>query len=173
MLNLGRVYYFHHFLMYHYAGPAVRIPDDQIRDNGGLVTGFGYNFTPNTSFDSLSVSSAFTVSYDQHRSIYELRFYGGNLTEVNAEYKGFGIHEAFYVGDGQVQLMGDSFYSSELYSRTDFYWKPFRTGIVNWKIEISVHYVPGYLDWSQIFMIYYNFNKKWQSVNRSAKTSVE
>ena len=172
--NFGRLFYFHHFLMYHYAGPAVRVPDDQIRDNGGLITGLGYNFTPGTNFDTLYINTAFAASYDQHRSIYKMRFYGGSLTEINAQYKGFGINETFYIGDGQLQLMGDQFYTSEVYSRTDFFWKPYKKiNNIDWKIQISVHCVPGSIDWSQIFVISYDFNKIWKSKARDFKNVVD
>ncbi len=173
LLNFRNWFYFHHFVMYHYAGPSVRIPDDQIRDNGGLIAGLGYHLTPGTTFDTLYIKTAFALSYDQHRSIYDMRFYGGSLSEIAIEYKGFGINETFYIGDGQVQLMGDQFYTSELYSRTDVYWNPFKSDYINWKIQFSFHYTPGTLDWSQIFLISLDLNKHWKLAARPVKNVIE
>jgi hypothetical protein len=154
MLHKGIFFYRHDFIMTHFAGPAIPIPNDHIRDNGGLYSGLGLDFSRNSVFDSLVVSSGLCFSYDRVRNVYDLRFYYGSLTQITAEYKGFGIKSTTYFGDGQTQLTGDGLYAAPLYNRFDFYWRIFRKNYVQGKVEFSLHLIENVLDTSQSFTIY-------------------
>ena len=151
--NMGSFFYRHHFIMFHYAGPAVRIPDDHIRDNGGGLLGLGVDLSHDYFLDSLSVYTAYALSYDQYRGVYETRFYHGLLIELNLLYKFIGIKNTFYTGDGQIQLLGDKFYTSKTYNRTDLYLKLFKQDWIKGYVEFGFHYVPGILDVHQKFTI--------------------
>ena len=159
-LNMGDFFWRHHFIMFHYAGPAVRIPDDHIRDNGGGLLGLGVDLSKDYIFDSLSIYSAYAISYDQHRDVYETRFYHGLFIELNILYKFIGIKNTFYKGDGQVQLLGDKFYTAKTYNRTDVYWKLFKQDWVKGYVEFGFHIVPGILDMHQKFTIQVDLDGK-------------
>jgi hypothetical protein len=150
----GIFFYRHDFIMTHYAGPSIPIPDDHIRDNGGLYSGLGLDFSGITSLDSLIVSSGLCLSYDRLRNVYDLRLYYGSLTQITAEYKGLGVKSSFYFGDGQNQIDGDKMYTASQYSRFDFYWRLFRKSSIQGRVEFSLHLVNNVLDTSQLLTIY-------------------
>jgi hypothetical protein len=154
MLHKGLFYYRHDFIMTHFAGPAIPIPNDHIRDNGGLYSGLGLDLSRVSAFDSLTVSSGLCFSYDRVRNVYELRFYSGSLTQIVAELKGFGIKVTTYFGDGQNQITGDGLYRAPLYNRFDFYWRIFRMNNIRGKVQFSLHLIENVLDTSQSFTIY-------------------
>lgn len=159
VLRKGILFYRHDFVMTHYAGAAIPVPDDHIRDNGGLYAGLGLNLSGITFLDTLVISSGFCFSYDRFRNV-DTSFYYGSLTQITAEYKGFGIKSTSYFGDGQVQMNGDGLYSAPVYNRFDFYWRIFRKSNIQGKVEFSLHLVENVLDTSQSFTIYANLGGK-------------
>jgi hypothetical protein len=156
MIHKGVFFYRHDFVMTHYAGPAIPIPDDHIRDNGGLYCGLGLDFSHPTTFDTLVVSSGLCLSYDRVRNVFDTRLYYGSMTQITAEYKGFGIKTTTYIGQGQKQIGGDGLYSAPLYNRFDFYWRIFRKRSIQGKVEFTLHLVENVLDTSQALTIYAN-----------------
>ncbi len=153
MLRKGMFFYRHDFIMTHYAGPAIPIPDDHIRDNGGLYSGVGINLSGLTSLDTLIISSGLCFSYDRLRNVYDLEYKYGSMTQLMAEIKGFGVKITSYFGDGQVQMNGDGLYKAPLYNRFDFYWRIFRKRAIYGKVEFSLHLIDNILDTSQAFTI--------------------
>jgi hypothetical protein len=156
MIRKGAFFYRHDFVMTHFAGPAIPIPDDHIRDNGGLYCGLGLNLDHQSLLDTLVISSGLCFSYDRRRNVYDVRFYYGNLTQITVEYKGFGIKTSTYFGQGQNQIDGDGLYAAPLYNRFDFYWRIFRKDAIQGKVEFSLHLIQNILDTSQSFTIYAN-----------------
>jgi hypothetical protein len=53
----GKWLFRYDFIMHHHAGTAAHDTNDHIRDNGGICFFAGYNFTPFTDFDTLSIST--------------------------------------------------------------------------------------------------------------------
>jgi hypothetical protein len=153
ILRKGIFFYRHDFVMTHYAGPAIPIPNDHIRDNGGLYCGLGLDISSKTVLDTFVIRSGLCFSYDRLRNVYDLRLYYGSLTQLTIEYKGFGINTTTYLGDGQVQMNGDGLYAAPVYNRFDFYWRIFRKQNIQGKIEFSLHLVEDVLDVSQSFTI--------------------
>jgi hypothetical protein len=150
----GKVLYGnYHFMMYHHAGTAAEGPS-LIRDNGGLAINLGTNLTSFTKLDSLSISSGVIGSYDRLRAFYDLEYRFGSLTELYAEYKGFGLRSALYIGEGQNFMLGDQLYTAPRYNRTDLIYKVFRKGSVKGFVEFSTHFLPGEVNFSQKFLIY-------------------
>jgi hypothetical protein len=153
-LSHGKFFYRHDFVMTHYAGPAIPILTDHIRDNGGLYSGIGIDFSNNTFFDTLVFQTGLCFSYDRLRNIYDLRTYFGSLSQFTIEFRGFGLNTASYFGDGQVQMNGDGLYAAPVYNRFDFYWRVFRRENIQGKVQFTMHLVEGVLDMSQSFTIY-------------------
>ena len=169
-IMLDRFFYTHNLLMYHYAGPAVPIPGDHIRDNGGMTAMVGVNLS-HAILDSVIVASGFAGSYDRKRNVYDFNFAGGWFSQVTAIYKGIGLKLTYYQGgkvisknegsdipvrEGLVFLYGDGFYKSGQYTRLDMFWLPFQKKRIKAKFQISLHFIPGVVDISQSFVLYYD-----------------
>ncbi|MBN2763131.1 MAG: hypothetical protein JXR41_08585, partial [Bacteroidales bacterium] len=147
-IHKGLFLFQHHFLMYHFAGPAIDIPGDHIRDNGGYCAMPGLNLGHMLGLDTATLSTGFLMSYDQLRHVYDMRFMWGSLTDVNVNHKGFGIHGVYYRGDSQVHLYGDGFYKSSSYGRADVYYQKAWQDKIAGKLTFSFHFLPGNLDFS-------------------------
>lgn len=153
-LRKGLLFYRHHFMMFHYAGPAVDIENDHIRDNGGLNVLLGLDLSSKTPLDTLVISSGFSFSYDRLRNVYDTRYYYGSLSELRMSYKGIGIRNTLSVGDGMVQMMGDPMFKAGFYNRSDIFWRFFRDGAVQGRAEFSVHFLPADINFSQRLVIF-------------------
>ena len=163
--DAGVFFYEHNFMMYHFAAPSIPIPEDHLRDNGGLTAVLGVNLSSRLPVDSLTFSSGIALSYDRLRNVYDFRFPVGWYSELYLGYKGFGIHGTFYIGDPQTVLYGDRFYGSKSYQRLDFYYSGIRSSFIEGKIRFSVHFVPGVIDYSQMLVIYVSLDGHRQ-INR-------
>jgi hypothetical protein len=157
-LNPKRWIFRYDFIMHHHAGPAIDIPGDHIRDNGGLVAWAGYNLTPFTSLDSLFISTGGTMSYDRLRNVYDVDYRFGSLSVVYAMYKGYGIRSTLYMGEGQTQTVGDGLYAAKFYDRTDFIWQFLNKGHLKGEVELSLHFLPEVVDFSQKLTVYIDFD---------------
>jgi hypothetical protein len=150
----GKWLFRYDFLMYHFAGKAVKEPNDHIRDNGGFCVFTGYNFTPYTNLDTLYLNAGVTGSYDRLRHVYDIDTRFGNLCEFGASYKGVGLKSVLYWGEGQTQLVGDGMYKARFYERTDLIWQFARRGRVKAQAAFTLHFLPEVLDFSQSLVIY-------------------
>ncbi|MBN2487273.1 MAG: hypothetical protein JXB34_14960 [Bacteroidales bacterium] len=148
------------FLMSHYACSAANDTTEHIRDNGGGVFLAGYNFTAMTAFDSLSLQTGITGSYDRLRNVYELDTRIGNIWELFATFKGIGVRSVLYLGEGQAQMYGDKLYSARFYERTDFVWQFLRKGRVKGEINFTVHFLPEVIDFGQSMKVYIEIDGK-------------
>ena len=153
MVKKGIFFYKHDFIMYHYAGPAVALPDDHIRDNGGVTVNAGINLSSKLNLDSILFTSGVAVSYDRIRNVYDFNFPVGWLSTIQIIHKGFGINGLYYLGDSQILLYGDGFYRSKKYGRVDLFYEINNQGRVNGILQFSFHFVPGEINSSQSFTI--------------------
>lgn len=167
-LQKGLLFYRHDFLLVHLAGPAVDIPNDHIRDQGGAYARIGLNLSSKSFFDSLSISTGYAMSYDRLRNVYDLKIHNGSLSEIVLEYRNLGVKNTLYFGDGQAAGIGEAVYQASFYNRTDLYWRVFKTAGVDARIEFSFHLIEDVLDLSQKFTIYAKLNGK-KKIYRSAK----
>ena len=154
MLRKGILLYQHNFIMYHFAGPAVPIPDDHIRDNGGLTVSMGVNLSSKIFLDSLILKSGAALSYDRIRHEYDINFPLGWLSNLVVMHKGLGFNGVYYYGDRQILLYGDGFYKSKNYGRIDLFYQGNKSTRIKGKLQFSFHFVPGNIDFSQSFVIY-------------------
>lgn len=156
------------FIMCHVAAKAEQTTPNHVRDNGGLTFVAGLNLSDKLFVDSMSVSTGIAYSYDRLRGIYELEYYYGSLTELFVNYKRGSLRNTLYVGDGQVNLVGDKLYTAKFYNRIDFILDVFKKGRVKGEVECSLHFLPEVMDFSQKFHISVNLgrttplnNPKW------------
>lgn len=153
-------FYRHDLMMVHLAGPAISIPGDHIRDQGGANFQFGLNLSSYIFLDSLIISTGYAMSYDQYRNVYDLQFHHGSLSELTAEYRNLGIKNTLYFGDGQAHGVGEAVYEAGFYNRTDLYWRIFRINNVDARIEFSFHFIEDVLDFSQKITVYAKLDGK-------------
>jgi hypothetical protein len=144
--------YQHHLVMTHLAHSLNHSSDERIRDNGGYMVLPGIDLSEAIRLDTLTLSAGILGSYDRLRGIYDFTFPLGFYGEINALYKGFGIHGSIYAGDSQVITSGDGFYKSSFYSRTDFFYQASNANIAG-KLQCSFHFLPGTFDLSMSLLI--------------------
>lgn len=148
----GVFLYRHHFIMNHIAHSKEHDPEEHIRDNGAYNIMAGLNLSSFTVFDTLTVTTGVLGSYDRIRSIYDLTWLSGWLTEAEIRFRGFGVHGLYYRGDEQQIVSGDGFYRSDMYGRTDFYYKK-QSPYVSGMLQFSMHFIPGIVDLSMAVVI--------------------
>ena len=150
--RMGILTYQHHFVMSHVAHTFNSTPDQHLRDNGGFSAMLGMDLSSLTGLDSLTFSAGFLGSYDRLRGVYDMVTSFGCLGEIEAVYKGFGLHGIIYSGDSQEIISGDGFYRSAFYSRADAFYQVSRSGIQG-RLQFSFHFVPDILDLSMSLLI--------------------
>jgi hypothetical protein len=161
----GVFFYEHNFIMYHFAAPAIPIPGDHLRDNGGFTAVLGLNLSSKLPPDSTVFSSGIALSYDRLRNVYDIKSPLGWYTELNVEHRGFGFHGTCYLGNSHSIIYGDRFYSSTSYQRIDLYYARYHSSRISGKLQFSFHFVPGVIDYSQMLVIYINLEGQEQIHN--------
>jgi hypothetical protein len=82
------------------------------------------------------------------------------MGNFDADYKGNGIDFTFYKGDGQVQVIGDSFYSAEQYMRLDTYLTLYQKHNVFVRLSFGFHFLPEYMDYSQQLIVSFDLDNR-------------
>jgi hypothetical protein len=152
-LKIRNLFYRHDFIFTHYALTARAAANEHIHDNGGFYSKAGIDLSHRSVFDSLTLSSGFTFSYDRLRNEYPLRYYNGSISELYIQYNTIGAKYTIYIGSGQILMTGDPLYEARNYSRLDIFWIFFNKPGIEGEIELSVHFVNDFVDYSQKFTI--------------------
>ena len=151
--NLG-VFYGQHFgYMFHFAGIMNPEIPEGLHDNGLILTSLGVDFARKTIFEKLEMNVGWSAGLERDRNyIDNWHTPQGLLSEIKIEYKGLGLFNTFYKGDGQQFFYddhgselywGDRFYRTKQYNRTDLYLNFFKTSVVNVKLNFSFHFAEG------------------------------
>lgn len=143
----------HYFIMYHFAGPAIPIPNDQLRDNGGLVIRSGINLSTMIGIDSLTISTGIVNSIDRLRGVYDWTLKYGSISEIHVNYKAYGINGLVYFGEGHDFMYSEGFYKATLYGRLDLFFTPLQFDRINGRFMLSFHFIEGSIDYSQSFLL--------------------
>jgi hypothetical protein len=144
----------HHFLMGHFAGPAIPVPGEHLRDNGGFDINLGADLSERVFLDTLICSLGALVSVDRTRSVDEsFQTPAGFLGQFTGMYKGIGLTGTLYSGKGHTFLYGDPFYRLRDYARLDVFYAPFRSGPVRMKFDFGFHFAGNQIDYSQQILI--------------------
>jgi hypothetical protein len=163
--HLGNLFVYNHMYMYHYAKTADPLPNEFIRDNGVLYLNVGYDAGSITTFDSLSISIGGIQSYERSRNDMVWHTPYGLIIEAIAEYKGFGIRNILYNGQGHHLDWGDPFYRLKRYNRLDFYFTPIYFPRVKGRFGISMHFAEGKISHQQQFLLNINLNSTGPNKN--------
>ena len=149
-----------HAILHHIAGTANLEEDHNLRDNGGFMAQAGVDLSGQLFFDRFTFSVGPVFSYDRLRGVYPLEYHQGIIANARIGYKGYGVDYTFYKGDGQVQAIGDAFYTANRYMRFDTYLTPFQNDHASIRLTFGFHFVPGYVDFSQQLRINFNLNNE-------------
>ena len=157
--NLGVLYGQHFGFVSHYAGTMNRALDDGLHDNVILLTSLGLDFSSKTNFEKLDANVGLALGFERDRNLEVWHYPKGLLSEVNIEYRGIGLMNTYYNGQGQQVLYndrgsdlywGDPFYRSQNYDRADLYICFYKSEVVNLKMMWSFHFTEQRIRHQQI-----------------------
>ncbi len=158
-LNLGPVFIHNYFVMLHNAGAMIKVVNDHVEDNGGILVRMGLDLKQWIPFDSLSLSGGCLQFMERQRGKTDFILNRGAVIEMCANYKMFGFNALHFQGKGEHLIFGDKFYQADRYSRLAIYWIPFKFKGINSRIELDFHFTKGYNDSAQKFFIYADIDK--------------
>jgi hypothetical protein len=171
---IGDFFLDHHSLMYHRAGPAIRLPGDHIRDNGGLSVVIGWHHGELWILDTMEVSAGAVVSFDRIRGETGWNKPAGGVVTVHLASHGFGLTGHAYCGNSHTLLWGDSFYSAKSYGRIDVSYSPrIKTKSVMANFTLGMHFVDNVVDFSQFFTLTISLRKPLGTADNADKRFTE
>ena len=121
---------------------------EYVMDDIHLHAFAGADLTQYTPFDSLSIRAGYIFGFQRDREIDESFFNHGLIVELYANWWFLGVKNTFYYGDNMQPLrprnaficMGDPFYQSRIYNRTDLFAYLYRSSFVNLYFSWNMHY---------------------------------
>jgi len=154
--NLGMLYVQHFFYMFHYASSIAPLTPQPVQDNGLALTSTGIDLTKKYSnFEKLELNIGWSVGLDRNRGSDEgWKAPNGFLSEFNIEYRGIGLLNTIYIGQGQQTFYnqhknnlywGDPVYRASKYNRADLYVEFIKNGFANVKFICSLHFLENKL----------------------------
>ena len=121
---------------------------EPVMDDIHLSAFAGADLTKYTPFDSLSIRVGYIFGWERDRG-YDDNFISHGLhVELYANWWFLGIKNTFYYGDNLQPLrvrsayvcLGEPYYQSRLYNRTDFFAYLYRNAFVNCYFSWNIHY---------------------------------
>jgi hypothetical protein len=148
--NLGILYAQHFGYMFHFAGKMNPLPDEDhpLHDNGLLLTSLGVDLAHKTGFEKLDLNVGWSIGMEKSRGEDISHKPQGFLSELNVEYRGLGLFNTYYKGEGQQLFYpqynnklywGDPFYRTDEYNRLDLYVNFIKNKVVEIKLTFSFH----------------------------------
>lgn len=152
ILHARNLYLEHQFLMFHRAGPAIRIVDDHVRDNGGIVLLGGATFEPWALFDSASIGFGGALSMDRFRGLTSWNTATSALAKASVSISRLTLASIVHYGEKHLLLWGDAFYRAPSYGRIDITYRvPAIAGISATEFTLGLHFIDRKVDFSQYF----------------------
>lgn len=150
-----------YWYMFHNAGTMIRDSNRPIEDyNGGLIM-TGIDLSGIIPIDKVIIKTGLLNSMKRIRtpgSKYTISY--SSYTEIQLEYKGYGVQTIFNFGDPHNFFLGDSFYNNtNSYIRSNIYFTPINFEHVKGRFTWSLHIANGDLDNQQQFSLIYLFNR--------------
>lgn len=143
-----------------FAAPKHEYVMDDINANAYL----GVNLTRYVPMDSLAIKIGYIFGWERDRETYESFFPQGMLVELYANWWFLGLKNTFYYGDNLFPLrarnaflnLGDPFYQSHIYNRTDIFCYLYRSSFVNFYFSWNMHYDAVHLQHQQQLIVRFN-----------------
>lgn len=192
-VSLGNFYAQHFGYMFHYAGVIDPPVPDALHDNGLYVTSLGLDLAKKTGFEKLETNVGWAVGVEDGRGENTgwLK-HNALLFETKIEYRGLGLENSYYNGDGQMSFYndhgmdlywGDRIYRAKEYDRADFYVHFFHSEVVETKLMFTLHFAEKQMYNEQSLYVCFNLDnldKKlrkphryiWSSWTRSLRSKL-
>jgi hypothetical protein len=149
-----------YFLMFHDAGPAVKIPGDNVKDYLGFAIQAGIRTNKNKLFNGYFKAGILESSYRERSVTNGFINSSSFFAEMNGRHKNLGIKSVLNAGGGHRFAYGDRFYRVQNYWRTDAIWYFINHENVKGRFNLSFHLIDwAYLDQQQQLSIVYIFGK--------------
>ncbi len=143
----------------------------------------GLNLTGKTWLDSLVVKAGALVSMQRSRAVGGWQNRAGVLLDVVAEKKRISVEETLFAGKGVMPLypmfgsllnMGDPYFQSPFYSRTDVNFHFIRDCFVNLEASLVFHYTEkAFGFWQQLKLRVFMDDKLWKRRNDKARSHAD
>ena len=167
MLRKSVVYGKYQYAYRHYDLRSVSWEEERIHDNGLLHAAVGADLTAKTRLDTLYINAGYLVGHERRRTVGKWRAPQGLLVEAQADWRGVGIKNTLYAGEGLMVFYktpynegnlysGDPYYQSTLYNRTDLYIDFITSAWANARFDWSFHYDGRWLSSQQQFILIIN-----------------
>jgi len=164
--QLGVIYGQHFGYMFHFAGRMNPPLPEPVHDNGLILTSIGIDLAKKANFEKLELNAGYSVGLDRNRGSDEgWRRSRGFLSELKVEYRGIGLLNTFYSGQGQQTFYnkyqnqlywGDQAYRASKYDRADLYVYFVKNHVASVKLIYSFHFLENKMFHEQA--LYATFN---------------
>lgn len=154
----GKFFITHHAYMFHNAGAAIEVPNDNLQDNGAAMVKVGVDLSKSTLLDSLTIAGGGMMSFERTRSVSDFVTPKGFVADLYAGYKRFSITNSFYAGEGHRLILGDKFYDAKTYNRIDLGWTPILFKNISGRFVFTYHFADGIMDNQQAFFLRYSLS---------------
>lgn len=132
----------------------------------------GADVTKYTPFDSLSIRAGYIFGWQRDREINESFFNHALIVELYANWWFLGLKNTFYYGDNLQPLktrnaficLGDPFYQSRIYNRTDIFAYLYRSSFVNFYFSWNMHYDGNRLQHQQQMIVRFELEPLMQEL---------
>ena len=149
-----------YLLMFHDAGPGIKIPGDNVKDYLGFAVQAGIRTNKDAPVNGYLKAGVLESSYRERSVTNGFINSTSFFAEANGRYKNFGIKSVLNAGGGHRFAYGDRFYRVENYLRTDAIWYFINHKNVKGHFNLSFHLIDWkYLDQQQQLSIVCLFGK--------------
>lgn len=137
--------------MNHMANFAAPTPQEGVCDDAYLSPNIGIDFAGPTPLNTLLLKASYIVGYQNQRKRYTKYVPQGILLEFMVNWRWIGAKNTFYFGNylmpfygiyGSDLYLGDPFYQSRIYNRTDLYIYLLRKSFINCYFSWNLHWEP-------------------------------
>jgi len=174
-INFGSFYAQHFGYMFHYAGMMDPLISEGLHDNGMYLTSLGVDLSKRTGFDKLETNLGWAIGVEDSRDNFlGWQKHNALMSETKIEYRGLGLENTFYKGDGQMSFYndhgmnlywGDRIYRASQYDRADMYICFFSSDVVQTKLMYTLHFAENKMFHEQSLYVSFNIDnleKKWK-----------
>ena len=155
--------------MFHFAGTQNPFISEPVNDNGLFLTSVGIDLADKTNFEKLDFNIGWSVGLERDRGTNNgWQKPAGFVSELKVEYRGVGLFNAFYSGEGQQVrynlhknrlYWGDQAYRASKYNRADFYICFIKNSVANVKLIYTLHFLEKKMFHEQALYASFAFNK--------------
>lgn len=170
-----------HLMMNHLAKQKNPPVGQNIVDDMLINPLVGVNLAKVTPLDSFTIKAGLLMSLERDRNTDGWQTPAGALIEIVAEWRFLGIKNTLYAGNAQFPLygefgsilnMGEPYYQSSFYNRTNVYAYILRNRFVNLEASLNFHYTKEAFGFQQQLLLrVYIDNELWRKRNDKGSRS--